>query len=131
MGLQRAPDGAVAIGTETASFDLFSLFLRRGTEGSNPSPSSGESRANSTPRRHPDLADQHDVERGVESHGDLKTDRHAAARHGEYNWFLLPQLLTPSSTGCRAIICAARRSMSMSANSNGRRWRSCGRIAGC
>ena len=31
----------------------------------------------------------------------------------------------------RAIICAARRSMSMSANSNGRRWRSCGPIAGC
>src|SRR5689334_16658955 len=57
--------------------------------------SSGESRANSTPRRHPDLADQHDVERGVESLGDLKTDRHAAVRQAEYNWFLLPQLLQP------------------------------------
>src|SRR5882672_1874305 len=43
--------------------------------------------------RHPDLADQHDVERGVESLGDLKTDRHAAARQGEHNRFLLPQLL--------------------------------------
>ena len=56
--------------------------------------------------RHPDLADQHDVERGVESLGDLKTDRHAAARQGEYNWFLLPQLLQPRGklAACRSPI---------------------------
>src|SRR6185437_10054245 len=56
--------------------------------------------------RHPDLADQHDVERGVESLGDLKTDRHAAARQGEYNWILLPQLLQPRGElgACRSPI---------------------------
>ena len=42
----RAPNGAMVICTETASFYLFGLSLRRGTEGSNPFPSSAESCAN-------------------------------------------------------------------------------------
>src|ERR1700730_16515752 len=39
----RAPDGAMVICTETASFDLFGLSLPSGTEGSNPACSAGES----------------------------------------------------------------------------------------
>jgi hypothetical protein len=39
----RAPDGAMVICTETASFDLSGLSLPRGTEGSYLSSSAGES----------------------------------------------------------------------------------------
>lgn len=44
---------------------------------------------------HSDLADQDDVERGVELLGDLETNRHTAARQGEHDRLFVAQMLQP------------------------------------